>query len=478
VLSASDPTCTQGSKRSLAPAPGVTAPPTDGSSYRFLSDVIIARGLVEPSAMKAALQASLAGRSLTELLVDNGSLGEDDLARTLAEHHRLDHVDLEVFAVDHEAASLIEPDVARRFGAVPIATLPMGAIVVALHDPNGSTAALEFARLTRRMIQPAVASRTQIETLIESLRRERMSAEDMVGAAPAIYVAAAAPSAAQAELPGAAASPPPAPGRGTAGDGDARVDALRRRAEAAERRCHEAEERARAADELSRLAEARSRAPEQRSRAAGEAVVADVRAGEKSSAAGAANDVLGRLVHACEMLEHEAQARGSEADVLRTLLEAERAQRMQLEAQLRRPDDVLHVLKARVAELERLVAAPARDAAAEPVAAGPAHEPQLAEPAPAELAAEPAPEEPAPQPAPELAAEPAPEELAEPQPDLVDGEDGRQREVEHAGEVGLGGPFRSAPAVPAADDDRQRATQAALKARRRHGLFGSRARGS
>ena len=162
----------QSSERSLAPAPGVTPPPTEGSSYRFLSDVIIARGLVQPAAMKTALQASLAGRSLTDILVDNGHLGEDDLARTLAEHHRLDHVDLEVFEVDTEAASLIEPDVAQRFGAVPIAVLASGVLVVALHDPNGSTAALEFARLTGRVIQPAVASRSQVETLIGSLRHK------------------------------------------------------------------------------------------------------------------------------------------------------------------------------------------------------------------------------------------------------------------------------------------------------------------
>ncbi len=170
MITASGPSSPQSAKRTLAPAPGVTPPPTDGASYRFLSDVIIARGLVRPAAMKAALQASLAGRSLTEILVDNGALGEDDLARTLAEHHRLDFIDLDVFAVDARAAALVEPDVARRFGAVPIALLESGAVVVALYDPNGSTAVLEFAGLTGRTIQPAVASRRQIEALIAALR--------------------------------------------------------------------------------------------------------------------------------------------------------------------------------------------------------------------------------------------------------------------------------------------------------------------
>ena len=377
MLTASGSTSSQSSKRTLAPAPGVTPPPTDGSSYRFLSDVIIARGLVEPAAMKAALQASLAGRSLTEILVDNGELSEDDLARTLAEHHRLDFIDLDVFAVDPRATALVEPDVARRFGAVPIAVLASGAVVVALYDPNGSTAVLEFAGLTDRVIQPAVASRKQIEALIATLRRG--------GAAGAALASAPAPRstsrrrrtcrAARADICGRcrqrgrtsprAASPSCAAPRGARAAAriepsarrarSARIDDLRERAEAAERRRHEADERARAAEErarrrprsalraaeerareaeeLTRLAEARARASEERALAAGELVdAAEARADGMSSAVDAANETLERLVHACEVLEREAQTRGPELDVLRAALEAERSQRAQLEA--------------------------------------------------------------------------------------------------------------------------------------------------
>ncbi len=422
MLTATAPPSTQAAARSLAPAPGVTAPPTEGASYRFLSDVIIARGLVEPSAMKAALQASLAGRSLTELLVDHGHLGEDDLARTLAEHHRLDHVDLDDFYVDPDVAGSIEPDVARRFGAVPIAMLPSGAIVVALHDPNGSTAALEFARQTGRPIQPAVASRTQIEALIDELRRGRTSVEDMprlVTATPVRPAAsevvvcpsiAASPAAAPA-VPGPIAPPQP--------QGGVDLDFVRRRAEIAEQRLLEAEQRARAAEELTRLAEARARASEERAQAAGErAGAAEVRGAELSPVAGAANDALARLVRACEVLEREAQARGPEADVLRTLLETERAQRMALEAQVRSPPDTLQALLARVAELERVMAAPPAQPSppeatfAEP----PPPEATFAEPPPEEPAAEAPPEITFPEPPPEATfAEPPPEEPSPPE---------------------------------------------------------------
>ncbi len=263
--------------QSLAPAPGVTPPPRDAEPQRFLSDVIIARRLVEPAAMRAALQASLAGRSLTEILVANGSLGEDDLARTLAEHHRLDHVDLELFAVDSGATALIEPDVAHRLGAVPIAFLPQDAVVVALYDPNGSTAVLELARLANRRIQPAVASRSQIEALIDSLRRSN----HLAPAAPRSDGAAApAPAAPAANEP--VATPAAAPNA----NGGLTI-AFPGQLEAADGRRHEAEERAAAAEERAQAAEEL-------------ALSADARA---THAVHAANEALTRLLKACDALE-------------------------------------------------------------------------------------------------------------------------------------------------------------------------------
>jgi hypothetical protein len=205
------------------------------------------------------------------------------------------------------------------------------------------------------------------------------------------------------------------------------------------------------------------------------------------------------------MLEREGQSRGPEANVLRTLLEAERAQRMQLEAQLRHPPELLQVLQSRVAQLERLVVGPvleseavvasepeAVESAAEPEDKEPLHEPEDHEPLPEpeehrprsepedhEPLPEPEDNEPLPEPEehrprsePEdheppsepHAAEPAPEEAsasfeqpsAEPRSEPMD--------AAVAPEDGPSGP---APAVP----------QTRVRTRERRGLFGSRQRG-
>jgi hypothetical protein len=435
VLTASGSSSSQTAKRTLAPAPGVTPPPTDGSSYRFLSDVIIARGLVEPAAMKAALQASLAGRSLTEILLDNGELSEDDLARTLAEHHRLDFVDLDVFAVDPRATALVEPEIAHRFGAVPIAQLESGAVVVALYDPNGSTAVLEFAGLTDRVIQPAVAPRRQIEALIATLRHggtpsvRAPAPAPVVPEPPAAHMPPPEPhlrsvptgevhiSSREPDFRAASPAPEPPPRHNEPPAPDSRIDDLRERAETAERRRHESDERARGAgerireaEELTRLAEARARAAEERALAAGELVdAAEARAAGMSSAVDAANETLARLVRACELLEHEAQTHGPELEVLRAALDTERNQRVQLESQLRhpQPSEEMLGLKVRIAELERQLAEVAQSAA--PPA--PIAEPPQAYTAPAQTPPAPVAEPPQAYVAP---AQPPPAPVAEP----------------------------------------------------------------
>jgi hypothetical protein len=368
--------------RSLAPAAGVTPPPTEPSPHRFLSDVITERRLVEPGVMRAALQASLAGRSLTEILVANGALSEHDLAHTLAEHHGLDHVDLDVFEIDERATALIDPHVARRLGALPIAFLPDGTVVVALYEPNGSTAAVELAHLTGRTIQPAVASRSQIEAVIRNLpaqRRARIASvpapfaeppapgaedrpppsPDPVVAAPAQAAAAIAPAVPTAALAAAASiATASAAADHLSLHFDGELETLRQRAEIAERRRREAEERIAEAQELMRAEAARADAAERRATAAeGLVDAAEARSQEMAGSVASANDALARLLRACETVEREAQSHGPRVAVLEAAHEeacAEQARREEaLRADLETERDELARLEVRLlGELE------------------------------------------------------------------------------------------------------------------------------
>jgi hypothetical protein len=157
---------------SLAPAPGITPPPTDAPRHRFLSDAIVARAGVTKSVMTTALNEARTGRRYSEILVHGGAISEDALARIRAEHHRLDHVDLDEFAIDPLAAALLPAETARRFGVLPIATLPNGEVVLATADPENLTDMTGLIHELGPRIVFAIANRSQLEWRLATQSRE------------------------------------------------------------------------------------------------------------------------------------------------------------------------------------------------------------------------------------------------------------------------------------------------------------------
>jgi hypothetical protein len=61
------------------------------------------------------------GTTPEQVLIGNGSLSHDQLARALAERYGLDHVEPSVYSVDMAAANLVASAAAKRYQAVPVA---------------------------------------------------------------------------------------------------------------------------------------------------------------------------------------------------------------------------------------------------------------------------------------------------------------------------------------------------------------------
>src|SRR3954471_13372002 len=94
---------------------GITTPSRRGGSGRMLTDVIVDLGFVEQATVDLAVERANDNGSLPErLLVADGALTEDQLARAVAERFGLDHVDLGAYRVDPDAAKLVTPAPARR----------------------------------------------------------------------------------------------------------------------------------------------------------------------------------------------------------------------------------------------------------------------------------------------------------------------------------------------------------------------------
>ena len=151
--------------------PGVTPPSLSGAGTRFLSDILVELGFVTKDQAEDAVQtARNPGQPTAEkVLLSSGAISEDQLARALAERYGLEHIDLTEFAVDTSAAGLLRESAAKRYLAAPVGFAEDGALVLAVADPGDALGLSDIAVMTKLAVRPAVAARSQIVKLLNTL---------------------------------------------------------------------------------------------------------------------------------------------------------------------------------------------------------------------------------------------------------------------------------------------------------------------
>jgi type IV pilus assembly protein PilB len=151
---------------------GITSPSRRGSSSRFLTDVIVEMDLVSRERVDEAIATSRStGTTPEKVLVEDGLLSNDGLARALAERYGLDHLDLGVFTVDMGAANLVTTAAAKRYQAVPVAFVDKRTLLVAMTDPSNVLAVDDIAIMTGYEVRVAVSAAEDIVALISRLDR-------------------------------------------------------------------------------------------------------------------------------------------------------------------------------------------------------------------------------------------------------------------------------------------------------------------
>jgi Type II secretion system (T2SS), protein E, N-terminal domain len=105
-----------------------------------LGDLLVGRGLITPQQLADSLVESRnSGELLGRVLIRNGHVFEDELARTLAAQLDLPYVNLRMTGVEHGVARMVPPEEGLRVGAIPIGY--RGArVCVAFADPSDETA--------------------------------------------------------------------------------------------------------------------------------------------------------------------------------------------------------------------------------------------------------------------------------------------------------------------------------------------------
>lgn len=169
-----------------ATPPGVTLPSRPEGRSGFLADVIVELDLAGREEVDRATKDSrMRGATLATVLVESGTLTERELARAVAERHGLAMVDLDTFPVDPEAAALVGRATAKRYGVAPAGFAPDGSLLLAMADPGDSLARNDVAVMTRLEVTPVIASRAQIDAVLEDLPETALRPTPDPEAAPA-----------------------------------------------------------------------------------------------------------------------------------------------------------------------------------------------------------------------------------------------------------------------------------------------------
>ena len=147
----------------------------------MIGEVVVDLGFADRETVEEAVASARAqGRPTGLVLVEQGVLRHDQLARVVAERFGLDYIDLAVYDLDMGAVNLLSPDAAKRYQAVPVGFADDGALLLAMADPTNVLTIDDIAMMTGRRVRAAAASVEDLNLLLARLARMDESIEDIV----------------------------------------------------------------------------------------------------------------------------------------------------------------------------------------------------------------------------------------------------------------------------------------------------------
>src|SRR5262245_8647757 len=160
--------------------PGLSPPSGTNDLRRRIGDVAVELGFVDRELVEQVMSQERERRlPMGALLIESGIIDSSQLARILAERNSLDYDDLNEFEVDQGAANLVDAKEARRAGAIPIAFLDEGVLLVATADPSNVLGTDDIAIATGHEVRRAVATPEGIEALISRLSNLSASVKEL-----------------------------------------------------------------------------------------------------------------------------------------------------------------------------------------------------------------------------------------------------------------------------------------------------------
>ncbi len=163
------------------PANGLSSPTWPGRPGRRIGEVVVDLGFADRYAVEQAVATARSERKPTgQVLVEQGVLRQDQLARVVAERFGLEYIDLSSCEPDMGAVSMLSAEAIKRYQAVPVRFMDDGALLLAMADPTNILSIDDIAMITNRRVRVAAASAEDVKLLASRLGRLEGSIEDIV----------------------------------------------------------------------------------------------------------------------------------------------------------------------------------------------------------------------------------------------------------------------------------------------------------
>ena len=133
----------------------------------FLGDLLVERGLITEEQKESALETHReTGRRLGEILIDQKLIGDEDLARVLAEQAGFSFFRLRKGLVDPRIVNIVPREKAELYEVLPLFRVH-NRLTIAISDPNKIFVVDTIHKLTGCEINPVICSRDEIVKMID-----------------------------------------------------------------------------------------------------------------------------------------------------------------------------------------------------------------------------------------------------------------------------------------------------------------------
>jgi type IV pilus assembly protein PilB len=148
---------------------------------RLIGDIVVELGYADREDVERAVRLAREQGKLTgQVLVEQGVLRHDQLARVMAERYDFDYIDVSAHELDMGAVHLLDIDAIKRYQAVPVEFLEDGTLLLAMADPTNVLTIDDIAMITGRRVRAAAASAEDVQLLIARLARTSQAVQDII----------------------------------------------------------------------------------------------------------------------------------------------------------------------------------------------------------------------------------------------------------------------------------------------------------